>query len=1049
MNFILLFAFTVTAVTLSANIYKFIGKKPIRSIQNPLEMGISKTQELLDIYLSAILCFLSLIPLLFNLGVFINKKCDHFKIFMINLNRFIRMDSFDSFYHKCCQEGKWYFCNNGFEGEPYRLDKTYQVLGERNFSTGYHIEEIPQETFPTEISFNRKCKIKMIDELETFLLCTIGDKYQDLINSIFDKGEVVDIGLKMGKLTLNSLKPIIGSKPVEVLSKDFKITGETVQIIDNFFGTENTFINKIFTYLNLRIYVYRDSLSIGFIGSSIDFHVIKHKLNLKQLLLFLNIVKNCDESDMRIVSNSLKYKRYIKGHIFSVQEILKMIRKGKDIVFLRPFGQILENVVFEGSDEDCEIELDNLKPFLIEKINEKQFYLSYANKVIERFGDKLGGFLIDYTLDFFGFENNAALNFISQRDSCARYRDIGFNWKAKRYFSDINYIFEKSKVPLMTKFDKSVPPSRKIINMSEEIPYCEKIVKRNIVKFNMNEEISTLESEILKNKKDKRGKGRESKLKSNLILLKSLKNIRNKEIAPIKINSAKNLGIEILEFNPGENKISITQNRDYGEFLVNCPINCDPDKKKKKCDRLKPLKVYSEFLKGKKTEISNENFVLKYSEVLKMNPPKRGEEKEKEEKQMKYMGKRNEILNKINFSSIKKVEKLADLYNNLKKSSGNEKEKLKEVMKEVEGIKNKIEKCETNKEKHFTVEGNDRLFELGRKGSKKFLVQENKIHVQNYYDVLNKYVDEIENIDEVKVKKSEVSDVIDHTFSPNLGFGKNLYNIMCFFKNPSLKVQERWLKGRKYSVKNFYLSPDLIKNEFKKGLMEAETKNNILKIEELNIKKKRGPIIMRRKEKKEEEEQKNEREKAGEKEEEREKRKDEEKDKGKEEEEKGKEEKGEKLQGEKGEEEDEKKKKKKEKEEIKKRKKEESKERKREEKRIAKEEKERRNFLKKSKERDEDDEDFVGKSMGLKLFEAFYIQPQKQRIKAEEERKEKRKKEEEEEERRGKGNETNIRKRKRKREDEQTMRFVKKFRSTYKRPKSGEVLINLNFKQLL
>lgn len=460
-----------------------------------------------DVYFDIIFIISTMIPWGFNLVYFLRRDCDHFKIFMINLHKFIRLDSFDEFYREKCEKGEWFFCNNEFDWER-KIDKDYFYFLDLSCGPGGYF-------------------YKSINPFWGNTIYTITEENFVVVKNIFKiKFDISKIYLDHDKLSVTS-----GSDQLfEVILNDL-----STEIFDLLMEISIPYSSLSAIYLNLEIKTTYNGFLIKHIGGRSRGQVIIEKDNYIKISLMhlLSELKGDALLDYfpEYKSNINGYKRIY--HYLTIQEILAKLKSKKmgihifkeryKVSHISTFiaGKEIVNYINDGNlnmSEKCQF-FDVIKS----AVQDCDLKINIYNKFKEAFGEKLGDFLIYYTREHFGFYNNRALNFLLEKTSCWCYRYIGSNWQAKRYLRDINYIFEKSGVPLLTHSDNNINPTRKIINMSEKIPKCTKVITRKVLRYDRMELINLVKNDNMK-----------SSLKKHLTNDLVKHSLGTKELGPIK-----------------------------------------------------------------------------------------------------------------------------------------------------------------------------------------------------------------------------------------------------------------------------------------------------------------------------------------------------------------------------------------------------------------------------------------------------------------------------------------------------------------------------------
>lgn len=121
-----------------------------------------------------------------------------------------------------------------------------------------------------------------------------------------------------------------------------------------------------------------------------------------------------------------------------------------------------------------------------EEISETGYYISFTKpKLEQKFGVGLADIISKLVYDTFGCLKPKAFDHILRRTSCWRYKEIGSNWKSKRFLADLNYIYEMAGLPRMTHIDRKVKHHKRMEKI--HIPKCLYTQKREIIKYDPRE----------------------------------------------------------------------------------------------------------------------------------------------------------------------------------------------------------------------------------------------------------------------------------------------------------------------------------------------------------------------------------------------------------------------------------------------------------------------------------------------------------------------------------------------------------------------------------
>lgn len=489
MNFILIFVFLGSLLNLCKYIFKGY-----------------KTNEV-DFLVDFIFFTSSLVPLLVNLFVFIKSDCFHIKVIKANLMKVLLLDYFDVYHRNQCEKGAWYFCGNKPDTHTVLTDTDVLVI--TNFTPWF-------EYMGLEGS-----KLIMNEGLKKIVMKNINVK-KELILGV--KQSIIDEVIKLGfNLEVDKLKNLLDRKRfmkytlhmyygeyyLYCWENTMKFDVVDLSLMQLSFLKFDEFLKLFEEDLGPLEAVY-NSLILSSTGNEIK---IKHSGGVSSGCTIRNGLSKVDTCILfSLMRSGLvfvdKCATSNKGHILSLQEIMKLLSVQSSI------GMVNIKKSEFWLLGDCSLE-ENIR----KTINDCDYYLKNSEALTDRYGRNVAGFILDYTKEFFGYENNAAIKFLSTRSSCWRYRSISTNWQAKRYLCDINYILNKAGTLGLTHLDLSLKPTMRILSKTHLIPLCDKDVKRSQLEYNIVDKVEKIDEDIQAIKKS-RSIGKKNKKINELLLLK-------------------------------------------------------------------------------------------------------------------------------------------------------------------------------------------------------------------------------------------------------------------------------------------------------------------------------------------------------------------------------------------------------------------------------------------------------------------------------------------------------------------------------------------------
>jgi hypothetical protein len=407
------------------------------------------------------------IPLAFNLIFFIRRDCNHKKVFLVNLEKFIRMDSFDESFRNRCVDGNWIFCTNEEDSRIANISENYICEHDPRVKSNLGLGGLKSKAFLfSDIVLNKKFQsFSYLNRRGTSLIAGLESLIPNFridFKIVNENDENIKVVYKKGKLRVSKMTDSKSLKEYDC--SDMPVGSIARFLLENCLCTSEKIVRN-----HIRLI---ERFEVGKLGYTYEVGRCK-SLDVD----FLNIVDYnkflclwCEESVKDIISDINHNAK--KAHVLNVKDLVSMSTRmeinTKLFEFKIPFYRL------ESSMSQAEAVIDKA----VNCLN----FENLSNDLSFKFGRKLSDFLCFFTVEHFGFENCRALKYILTKGSCWDYRLIGSNWKSKRYLCDVNYIFSKANVPALTHIDRKLKPSSKVKSY-KNIPLCENLISRARISY--------------------------------------------------------------------------------------------------------------------------------------------------------------------------------------------------------------------------------------------------------------------------------------------------------------------------------------------------------------------------------------------------------------------------------------------------------------------------------------------------------------------------------------------------------------------------------------
>jgi hypothetical protein len=426
MNFILVFALLISSLNLFRGYYKGYSHK------------IDKVFDFISFVLT-------LVPCLVNFLIFLRSNVDHKKVLKVNFYKFFLLDYYGKFKGRKVLEGTWPFCSGGencrvWDGKEKLTPFGVVSEGERTDKFDSRILEECDFICPSEVikrgvgSCISKEDFSLLRNLNKMVRVRTRKNHPTIVDSIFI------------------------NHPIKILQEDF----HEIDII-HYLCKDDVFSYKVTD----------ERITVRLLEDHDIVKTVDHGLNLKQKQQLCTLLKMKSDG-VCVVYNRWKTRKGINVlHSLNYKEIIDGIKKNYGTSHL---PEIVDGVtVFEGA-----IEMDNEE--LITKCSVNNINRSPIQSM---YGESLGDFIVDYAIKVMGKASIKAVDFLSRKSSMWGYREIGKNWQSKRFLTDICYILEVAGAPRLTHIDRSINPTKRVIKMRDQIPACDKVVKRKIIDYDV------------------------------------------------------------------------------------------------------------------------------------------------------------------------------------------------------------------------------------------------------------------------------------------------------------------------------------------------------------------------------------------------------------------------------------------------------------------------------------------------------------------------------------------------------------------------------------
>lgn len=485
MNFTILLAFLFSILNLAGTILKGLQANHI------------------DFYINLTYVLITLIPLSFNFYYFCKRECFHFKIIEINLNKFFRMDQYNEYFMDLCESGKWLFCNMQEDWSDIEINSTvigFDNINKALFSYDSELIEIPKLKPLDVLIMNNTVKFIINDESEF-----------DKLNSGLDRSSLIfPLAGYFGKSESDgeAWQLTIFPKNREKLLIENEIYNDNFL---NSFLFNNYYLEYSFRYLDLNCILYKEHLNCTHKNRNLRAKSVKHHLTNENVLKMLWVLRNLQNG--WFVDGNVYCKGEVKiVHVLTIQNLIQKFSRGLNTLY-RSKTKLMFKIAGVNDqaiqvNNNWHLEVPNLDNFeiadtkiesnLIETIDKLDFFEFRFKKLAHKFGHKLAEFLINYSYEFFEGVNKKSIDFLINRTSMWRYKDIGYNWKAKRFLTDVNFILKCAGAPQFTHIDSKIRPTSRIKGLINDIPMADSQYTVPTVCLNVEEKVTEIQN-ILKN----------------------------------------------------------------------------------------------------------------------------------------------------------------------------------------------------------------------------------------------------------------------------------------------------------------------------------------------------------------------------------------------------------------------------------------------------------------------------------------------------------------------------------------------------------------------
>jgi hypothetical protein len=428
MNFILFFALLISSLNLFRGYYKGYSHK------------IDKVFDFISFVFT-------LVPCLVNFLIFLKSNVDHRKVLKVNFYKFFLLDYYGKFKGRKVLEGTWPFCSGG---------ENCRVWDGKEKLTPFGVVSESERTDKFDARILEECDFICSSEV---VKRGVGDCInKEGFSLLKNLNKMVRVRTRKNHPTI--VDNIFINHPIKILQEDF----HEIDII-HYLCKDDVFSYKVTD----------ERITVRLLEDHDIVKTIDHGLNLKQKQQLCTLLKIKSDGAC-VIYNKWKTRKGINVlHSLNYKEIIDGIKRNHGTSHLP--GIVDGVTVFEGAIEKEKESEELITKCSVDNINRSPIQSMY--------GENLGNFIVDYAIKVMGKASIKAIDFLSRKSSMWGYREIGKNWQSKRFLTDICYILEVAGAPRLTHIDRSINPTKRVIRIRDQIPACDKVVKRKIIDYDL------------------------------------------------------------------------------------------------------------------------------------------------------------------------------------------------------------------------------------------------------------------------------------------------------------------------------------------------------------------------------------------------------------------------------------------------------------------------------------------------------------------------------------------------------------------------------------